>query len=75
MGVLNSNIVEFNQCVTDNRKQLANRNESIGEEDMIERLFNAYLSAQDSHFVDLINVLKIIHHSSSSTLTAVKCTC
>ncbi len=75
MGVLNSNIVEFNQCVMDNRKQLANRNESIGEEDMIERLFRAYLAAQDSHFVDLINVLKIIHRSSSSTLTAVKCTC
>ena len=72
MGVLNSNIVEFNQYVTDNRKQLANRNESIGEKDMIKRLFRAYLAAQDSHFVDFINVLKVTHRSSSSTLTAVK---
>ena len=37
---------------------------------MINRLFRAYLAAQDSNFCNFINVLKVNHHSSSSSLTA-----
>jgi hypothetical protein len=72
MGMLNSNIVDFNRYVTDNRNQLRNRNEFVGEADMIERLFKAYLVVQDSDFVNFIGVLKVNHRSPTSKLTAVE---
>ena len=58
IGVVNSNVEDFNQYVLDNLQALKNLSQDIDEDNTLEFLLDAYLLAQDNEFHAYILQLK-----------------
>ena len=70
IGVVNSDIELFNRYVMDNRAALKNRGHDIDEDNMLERILNAYLLAQDNEFHSYITQIKTSIDNGSIQQTA-----
>ena len=58
MGVVSSNIEQFNRFVWDNRQTLENQSIGKDKDDIAEYLLQAHLISQDSKFNDDVTLLQ-----------------